>query len=627
MRVFGFLLATAILIGCCPCLMAADPVEAKGVKAKGGEAKGVVSKAASRELAARDVASPNMAMLVEVERPVQLIDNPLGRDAWALIRQTSGLQRALASPAVERFRHVAKFIEKSLSVDWHTGLARLTAGGILVVLQPTSSPAEPAVTVVVTAADEETLKRFIDAVQVEIHRNANAGSATGGNNTAVENALDKTSPRKAPDIETTRYRSFAIHRVGNGYFSRVGRQLVASNGQDRLEAALDRLADPVTAPSFELPASLRLVDAKGNAPAILATANLKLAREDPKTRSGLLLPANDPNPPFLLGGYVDLVRRTDFVAAGLFVDGPAPEVMFRFPVGSEGAFAGLRGFFATGASESAPPLLSPPGTLFSAGWYRDYQKLWDARSELVNSELVRVLDAANERARTEGLGVSIADFAQWIGPHFRVVAARQRDSVYKRKLDERLPSCALVVDLRNEKAVRERLLAPADGLLLAALGKMIGAHEKIDYRNATLTTFRFAEASDDTEPGKVIRYNFNPAYAIARGQLILGSTAEIVRDVIDDLERQSQLESSPEPGSERTTDRQYFSLAELSEFLKGYQARLERGAVQHHGLSSADAAREIDVIHKLLNRLGTLTTSSLAATDHFDIRIRLGGER
>jgi hypothetical protein len=611
MRGFRFLLSIAIFIGCGPWLVTADPVVAKGV---------------SRDLVARDLASPGMALLIEVDRPLQLIDNPLGRDVWELVRQTSGMQQALASPEVDRFRQAAKFIEKSLAVDWHTGLARLTAGGIIVVVQPTKPPAEPAVTVVVTAADEQTLQQFIDAVQVEIRRGANSAAATAGNVAAKANLNNKSPAQKGPAVETTSYRSFSIHRVGNGYFSLVGRQLIASNSGDQLESTLDRLADPAAVPAFELPASLRLVDANGNAPAILATANLKMVRDDPKTQAGLVMPASDTLPQFLLGGYLDLFRRADFAAAGLFVNGSAYEVKIRFPVGSEGAYAGLHGFFATESAASAPPLLRPTGTIFSAGWFRDYQKLWEARSELVTPERLTELEAANERARAEGLRIGIADFAQWIGPQFRVVAARQRETVYKRKVDERLPALALVVGLRDETAVRDRILNPADGLLLIALGKIIDDYKKIDYRDAKLTTFRFAENADATDPGKAILYNFNPAYTIFRGQLILGTTAEIVRDLIDELGRQSQAGTVSESGVERATDRQEISLIEFGEFLRNFQDRLERGAVPGQGLSPAAAAKEIEIVHKLLKRLRSLTTSNVVAPDHFDIRIRLGGD-
>ncbi|HEY2253035.1 MAG TPA: hypothetical protein VGH74_18310 [Planctomycetaceae bacterium] len=575
------------------------------------------------ELTYRDLASPEMAVLIEVDRPIQLIDNPLGRDVWELLRQTAGVQKALASPAADRFRQVGRFIEKSLQVDWKTGISRLTADGILVVVQPTKS-AEPAVTVVVTAADEQTLKQFLDAVQVEIRRSADAATSAKGNVAAQADAQNKAVARKAPESETISYRTFAIHRVGNGFFSQVGRQLVASNAQRQLESTLDRLADPAAAPTFDLPASLRQADADGNAPAIRVTANLKLVRQDPKAQAGLQLPSNEPLPPLLLGGYLDLFRRADFAAAGLFVNGPALEARIRLAAGTEGAYTGLRGFFASDAAESAPPVLRPTGTLFSAGWFRDYKKLWDARSELVNSQLVQDLDAANERGRNDGLHVGIADLAAWFGPHFRAVAARQRETVYKRKLDERLPAVALVIGLRDETAVRDRLLNPAEGLLVVALGKVIEEYKKLDYRGAKLTTFRFAENADENDPGKAILYNFNPAYTIVRGQLILGSTAEIVRDLIDELERPSPPGPVAEPDGVRTTDRQYISLAELGEFLKGYKDRFERDSMQQRGLSPAAAAMEFEILQQLLKRLGNLTTTHLTAPDHFDVIVRIG---
>jgi hypothetical protein len=357
---------------------------------------GAAAEPVARELDSRDLASPRMALLIEVDRPIQLIENPLGRDVWELVRQSSGVQQALNSPEVDRFRQAGKFIEKSLAVDWRTGLSRLTAGGVIVVVQPTKQSSEPAVTVVVTAADQQTLKQFLDAVQVEIRRNAQPAAANNGKVTPQENSRDQSPAGKTSQAETIRYRSFDIQRVGNGFFSVIGRQLVASNMQKSLEGALDRLAGAAAEQRYDLPTSLRLVDANGNAPAIRVTANLRVAREDPNIQSGLQLPANELPPVFLLGGYLDLLRRADFAAAGLFVNGPAHELRVRIPAGSEGMSAGLRGFFASASTESAPPLLRPTGTIFSAGWFRDYQKLWGARSELVNSELLMELDAANE---------------------------------------------------------------------------------------------------------------------------------------------------------------------------------------------------------------------------------------
>src|SRR5262249_62049858 len=84
------------------------------------------------EPAARELISPDAALVLEISRPLQIIDNPLGRDVWELLRETNGVKQALSSPEFEKFRQVGKFIEKSLGVDWQTGIGRLTAGGIVV---------------------------------------------------------------------------------------------------------------------------------------------------------------------------------------------------------------------------------------------------------------------------------------------------------------------------------------------------------------------------------------------------------------------------------------------------------------------------------------------------------------
>jgi hypothetical protein len=136
-----------------------------------------------------------------------------------------------------------------------------------------------------------------------------------------------------------------------------------------------------------------------------------------------------------------------------------------------------------------------------------------------------------------------------------------------------------------------------------------------------VTTFRFAEKIAEGDPGKAVLLNFNPAWALAQKQIIIGSTAEIVRDLIDDLDRPDAAGSSQD---ERATDMQQVSLAEVSQFLMGFQERFVRGAVLEQGLTPKDAAKDIEVLHQLLKRIGTLTTSYVIAGDRFDINLRLG---
>ncbi|MGE5194555.1 MAG: hypothetical protein ACM3U2_18850 [Deltaproteobacteria bacterium] len=569
--------------------------------------------AAAAEPAARDLVSPDTALLVEINQPLQLIDNPLGRDVWGLIRETTGVKQALTSPQVDRFRQAPKLFEKSLGVDWRTGIGRLTAGGIVVAIRPQKPQTEPEVTAILTAADEQTLKQFVEAVQSEIRRAANA-------------AGDKADGHKAPEAEVAAYRSYECHRIGKGHFSVVGRQFVASNTRAGLEAALDRLAGAAASKPFDPPESLRLVNGAGQPPMILATLNVKLLREDPKAKAPLKFPGNDPIPIVALGGYLDLFRRADFAAAGLFVDGPGYELKVRFPVGTDGAYAGLKGYFASETIESAPRLLRPADTIFTAGWFRDYHKLWEARRELFNPEVVQKLEADNAKAQSQGAKIGVADIVQLIGPHFRFVATRpQPEPVYKIKLDERLPAFALVVSVRDEAVFRQRVLSAADSLLwLGVSSANLGEIKPNEYRGAKINTLRFTEKPEITEPNKLVLYNFDPSYSLTRGELIIGSTSEIVRNLIDELDHQASAPESTAPRSERPTDQQRLSLGELSDFLKGYRQRLVRDAVLNQGLAPAEAEKEVDVLHQVLRRLGSVTAGSVIGADHFDFGVRLG---
>jgi hypothetical protein len=595
MRVVRNLSAILVLAGCCGALAAAEP-------------------------AGRELISPNSAVMVEINRPLDFLDSPLNRDIWELVRETNGVKQWLSSPEVDKFRQAARFIEKSLGVDWRTGISRLTAGGIVFAVGPQKASSEPVVTAIVTAEDEQTLKQFIEAVQSEIHRAATsqAAVATGGER-------EKSGAHPAPESETTSYRSYVCNRVGNGHFSLVGRQLLASNSREGLEAALDRLAGTATGKPFDPPPALRLVDDSGKPPMVLATVNLKLLKEDPKAKAPLSFPANDPIPVVLLGGFLDLLRRADFAAAAVFVSGPAHELRIRVPVGTEGAYAGLRGYFASEATEAAPRLLRPTGTIFTAGWFRDYKKLWDARRELLNPDIVAQLEAANTKAQSEGAKVGLADLVQMIGPHFRFVAAQPQETGYKVKLEERLPALALVVSVRDEAGFRQRVLTGIDSLLwLGVASANLGEIKPSEYRGAKINTLRFSEKPEFADSEKRVLYNFSPSYSLTRGELIVGSTAEIVRSLIDEIDRQAAAPEAARPADERPTDRQQLSFAELSEFLKGYVPRLIRGAALNQGLSPAEAEKEIDVLRQVFVRVGQLTTATMIAGDHFEISIRVG---
>src|SRR5262249_41655922 len=111
---------------------------------------------------------------------------------------------------------------------------------------------------------------------------------------------------------------------------------------------------------------------------------------------------------------------------------------------------------------------------------------------------------------------------------------------------------------------------------------------------------------------------------LAKGHVVVGWTSEIVHNLLDELDRQAAAPESAAPRPERATDRQQLSLGELSDFLNGFRTRFVRGAVLNQGLTPEEAEKEVDVLQRLLKRVGSLTVNNIIAGDHLDSRLRLG---
>lgn len=587
--------------------------------------------AADRDL--RPLIPANSVVLIEVDRPTRLFECALVRDVWGILRDSKALREAAVSPDAERLRQAARFLERTLETDWHTGLSRLTAGGLVIAVSVDAPGEEPTVTAVVTSDSQQTLTRFLDALHAELRRRP-----------AVENDARQPAPAAAADKPAgpveIRYRAHACYRVGNGHYTILDRSLVASNSEAGLKGALDRLdaalAGANDQPRFQLPDVLRFdvtpAGQRGDPgvprPLAQVTVDLRVLKQDPKIADSLKLPAHDPAAVLLLGGYLDLLRRADFITAGLFADEEGLEVRVRLPVGAEGAPAALRGYFAGAADESAAPLLTPPGSIYSASWYRDYRRLWDARSALLEADAVRKIDDENARQRQQTGGVSLADLLQGFGPHFRAAAARSREQVYRTAPTERLPAVALAIEVRDEAAFRESIVTPLDRILTTVVLSTGNEIKTVDHQGTRLTTIRFAEKQPPGDAQQQVLYNFDPTYSLTRGHLLIGSTSEIVRGLIDELDR-LKAEAEGESGGTATpppalTEVQHVSFDGLRELLAGFRARIVSETIQNRGLSEPDAETEFQVIDRLLSRLGRLSQTTAVSPRQFDLRLRVG---
>jgi hypothetical protein len=561
---------------------------------------------------------PGTELLIELNHPTRLLECQFSQDLWRILNESRAVRRLLECRDADRLRQSARFLETSLGVDWQTALLRLTEGGVVIAVHPAKSGKQPDVTVIVSSDSEQTLNRVLEAVHDTLRRRAPRAAPTGD---AIRPAA-VLLPEPAP----TTFRAFSCHRVGKGFYAVVGRRLLVANRQEALEESLERLSDPEVAGQFQPPEPLQFAETAGQEPLVLITLNLKQVRQNPGTLEKLCFPTADWRATLLAGGYLDLVRRADYAAAGLFVDDRGAELRVRLPAGAEGAFAGLDGYFAARAGESAERLLRLPRTMLSLSWFRDYSRLWNTRSALFVPRLVEQLDSEDIRQRSSGAGPGWGELSQVLGSHFRIVVARQRESAYPSPPVERLPAFALVVDVRDERKFREHALASFDRLVQVSAASLAGQIGAAEYRGVKLTTVRFDDPQNASPRERRRLLNFDPAYALRGEHLIVGSTSEIVRDVIDDLARQSEIPAAA-PTDRRPTHEFQCSFTELADSLNLFRETFVRQFVSDRKLTNAEAGKEFDVLRRFLSQLGTVSSWSVLGPRQFDFVLRIGAER
>jgi hypothetical protein len=415
-------------------------------------------------------------------------------------------------------------------------------------------------------------------------------------------------------VEQSRHRDVDCYRVGDACLAATGTRIVIASQPETLKAALDRLLDPPSTPVPEVPTGLT------------AQANLFALRFVPQVAQALQFPGADANAMTFLGGWLDLLRRHDRLTLSVTPDGDRLTIDVR--VLAPNAYprtTALEGFFADQPAEAPAPPFELPGTIFSATWYRDYASLWNARRQLVTGAIADKLEQGDEQAATQlevfGTHVRPSDLFAQVGPRFRVVVARQAQPPYKVEVPDRLPAAALAVDLRDEAKFREMTSPIFRTFSLILNGEQRIATDEIDYRDARLVRLSLSEDPAEQARGAKVRYNLRTTYAITRGHFILGSTPEIVQQVIDAIDAQ---QTGPAAGPNHSTEQQRLDLAELAAALGGVREALLRGLILSGGWDSADAEHEIRVWTGLLASLGVVTTTAAAEPDGFRYRVTIG---
>lgn len=540
-------------------------------------------------------------VVVELRNPAAALEHPLVQKLWRDAAGSRELKRVLGSPDFDRARHVVRMVEQATGLPWQKAFEKLTSGGVAASFQPGQ---HGRLSLVVAADSAKTMRSSVKALREKL----------------LEHVPEAYRNRV---VVQANHRGRDYYRVGKAAYAVVGKRFLFDSTEAGLKKQLERLPgtgedNPASQPTAAAVASLKL------------TLDLDAIRKAPGFRKTLKTPADNAGAVALLGGWLDLARRSPRIDVSLTLAGNAVDVVASVPVGAGNRPQEIAGFFATEEAGPAAPLLNPPRTIYSASWCRDYRALWESRRKLLTAKAARTMEEGDKRLQQQlsviGAKTRFSTLFTELGTKFRVVVVRQEEHDYRVDLKSRFPAAAIAVKLRNESLFREQSesLFKAIGFL-ATVGEAKMLRRNSKYRGAEMSSLRFRDDRNSASKGNRIRFQFSPTYCIARGHVIAGSTPEVVRAVIDELHRLEAVESSPNSASDGmlTTESQMLSLDEVAKALKDYRAPLVRALTLNLGLSLPESEKEVDVFAAMLSRMGQATARVSYDKNRFQYHVRI----
>lgn len=561
---------------------------------------GGTAPAGDRDGAARSLLPDNPLAVIEIEEPGRLLESPLVRVIHEELQDSREVAVRMESPEFDRVRQAQRFLADAAGVEWLEAIERLTAGGLTVAV---TSDTPPRLLAMVTASDAEFLQKFVAGTREQVLAR-------------VPEAF-----RAAVFVAGERQGHETWH-VGQAWYAVVGKRLVFTNDGDLLHATLDRMAAAGSdAASVEPDAG----PAANDASVVRVSLNLEALRKTPDLEQALKLPTENAAAVAFAGGWLDLLRHSDEATAELSLGGEAIELAVRLAAGRNEITDGLQGFFRTGDDERPLPLLEVPGTLYAATWFRDYASLWENRSKLLTEAAVQKMEEGDEAIRKQfsvfKVDYTPSDMFLQLGTQFRTVVARQQATAYRVELDDKLPAAALAVTLRDAERFAAQYVPLTRAIALIATFEQGITTRESEHRGAKLVGWWFRDDPQAVASGNRVQYNFAPTYSITRGHFIVGSTREIVEQVIEALDREA--ESGGAALAEYATERQLLSMSEVAAALRGIQGSFVRNLAIEQGLTVPEAEQEFDVLTRVAAAIGRVTTESRFTDDAFEYRLRI----
>ena len=536
-------------------------------------------------------------IVVEFPRPKAVLDFALDPKATEAVTSQPAYQKAAAEPGFKQFMAVLAYLETMIGNDWKTALRKLTGGGVTFAASPQGT-----VWLIVDAEDPKMLGQLHEIL--------------------LKFARDEAKKEGKPGrVASREYRGVTGWTFGGGEaHAIVGNRLLWSNKPEGLKAAVD-LRAKVGGKSLASMAAYR--DAKKAAgPEACATAfvNAQVLKQHPPIRQALAGTSN-PLAALLFSGVIESLRESNYLALGLVVDGET--LTLRAAVDGRAADPSGAAAFALPSQAEKPiqseepiqtengvlPNLSVPRRIAGLSFHRDLHAFYAAKDELFPERTSGLIFFENMM----GIFFSGLDLTDEVlgetEPEVRFVVAEQEYDPAIGTPRLQIPAFAAIFRLRNPEQfgeVVEEAWQKAIGLTNFTRGQQAQPGLIIDRlsHGGTKFTVAYFRAPKEGDRRKIDqRFNFRPSLAAVGDFMILSSTDDLTKDLIDALQKETADTVKPLATAHSLVEVNGIQLASI---LDANRDNLVQQNMLKEGSTKEQAETQIGLLITIIEYLGQL---------------------
>ncbi len=527
-----------------------------------------------------------VAFALEIQRPKALFDFFFNPRIVSAVTSMPAYETLLSQPNFKEVQGMVQVLEARLGTDWKSALRRIFSGGLTVAVDLSGASY-----LVVEADDSRILRDLHEFV---------LGFARGE---AVKN-------ERREGISTFELNGVTAWTFGpNEVHAIVDNRLLLANRREALEAMLEfrsRPRDETLASSPQYRSARRAMGAA----AVTAYVNLKALKETPPLKA-VLEQSRNPLASLLFTTLTESLRDANWLALGLSAEDGVLKLQTSVDhqeADSPADSPAPAGFaWPRNPGQGALPNLDVPRLIAGFSFYRDLHAFYAAKDELFPERTSGLIFFENMMGIFfSGLDLTEEVLAE-LKPEIRFVVAKQTYGPDLGTPQVQLPAFAAIFRLRHPKEFFETVeeaWQKAVGLINFTRGQQALPGLIIDRPSHAGTKFTVAYFRPPKEKGKGpihSQYNFHPALANLGEYLILSSTEDLTRDLIDALKKEVD-----HPAKSLSSVHSLLEIdgGQVSSILADNRENLIRQNMLEKGNSRKKAEEEIGLLFSVLKILG-----------------------